>query len=101
MRLKAPFLRIILRNTYMELEFENIAIFAESRGRKLYAELYINDVGYIYERGKWAVYDNEGNPRGMTPEDAAQLQKLAKRLSTLPKYPVLELLIKALQKAGE
>lgn len=101
MRLKAPFLRIVLRNTYMELEIDNIVVFAETRGRSLYAELYIDDVGYIYEKGKWTAYDGNGNQKQITAEDLAKLRKLARRLSTLPKYPVLELLIKALSALGK
>ena len=95
-RLRAPFLRIVLRNTYMELELNDMAIFAEARRRGLYAEIYMGDVGYIYEKGDWQAYDAEGKPKPITPREAERLKRLAKRLATLPKYHVLEQLIKAL-----
>ncbi len=99
MRLRAPFLRMVLRNTYMELEIGDIVVFAESKRRGLYAEVYMGDVGYIYEKGKWYAYDNEGRPKTITAGDAERLRRLAKKLSTLPKYKVLEQLIKALSTA--
>ena len=99
MRLKAPFLRMVLRNAYMELELEDIVVFAEARGKRLYAEIYMGDVGYIYEKGGWHAYDDEGKPKVITPQDAERLRKLAKKLTTLPKYRVLEQLVKALSTA--
>jgi hypothetical protein len=98
-RLRAPFLRMVLRNAYMELELEDIVVFAETRGRRLYAEIYMGDVGYIYEKGGWHAYDGEGRPKVITPQDAERLRKLAKKLATLPKYRVLEQLVKALSTA--
>jgi hypothetical protein len=62
-RLRAPFLRIVLRNAYMELELEDIVVFAEVKKRGLYAEIYMGDVGYIYEKGDWHAYDGEGKPK--------------------------------------
>ncbi|ACB39533.1 hypothetical protein [Pyrobaculum neutrophilum] len=99
MRLRAPFLRLVLRNSYMELELKNVVVFAEAKRRGLYAEVYMDDVGYIYEKGGWQAYDGEGRPKEITPEEAEKLRKLAKRLSTLPRYHVLDLLIKALSSA--
>ena len=99
MRLRAPFLRMVLQNAYMELELEDIVVFAEARGRRLYAEIYMGDVGYIYEKGGWHAYDGEGRPKVITPQDAEKLRKLAKKLATLPKYRVLEQLVKALSTA--
>lgn len=96
MRLKAPFLRLVLKNSYMELEMGDVAIFAESRKGKLYAELYIGDIGYVYEKNSWYSYDGEGKGRAITHEDVVKLKRLARRLATLPKYPVLEKLIEAL-----
>jgi len=98
-RLRAPFLRIVLRNAYMELELEDIVVFAEVKRRGLYAEIYMGDVGYIYEKGDWHAYDGEGKPKVITPQDAERLRKLAKKLATLPKYRVLEQLVKALSTA--
>jgi hypothetical protein len=98
-RLRAPFLRMVLQNVYMELELEDIVVFAEARGRRLYAEIYMGDVGYIYEKGGWHAYDGEGRPKAITPQDAERLRKLAKKLATLPKYRVLEQLVKALSTA--
>ena len=99
MRLRAPFLRMVLQNAYMELELEDIVVFAEARGKRLYAEIYMGDVGYIYEKGGWHAYDGEGRPKVITPQDAERLRKLAKKLATLPKYRVLEQLVKALSAA--
>ncbi|AAL63490.1 hypothetical protein [Pyrobaculum aerophilum] len=96
MRLRAPFLRMVLQNSYMELELGDIVIFAEAKRRGLYAEIYMGDVGYIYEKGMWYAYDGEGRPKIITATEAERLRKLAKKLSTLPKYHVLEQLIKAL-----
>lgn len=96
MRLKAPFLRMILRNSYMELEMKDVVIFAEAGKKGLYAEIYMDDIGYIYEKGRWQSYDGEGKPKAITPQEAEKLRKLAKQLSTLPKYYVLDLLVKAL-----
>lgn len=96
MRLKAPFFRMVLRNTYMELELGDIVVFAEARRRGLYAEVYMDDVGYIYEKGNWYAYDNEGRPKAITAAEAERLRRLAKKLSTLPSYEVLEQLIKAI-----
>jgi hypothetical protein len=98
-RLRAPFFRMVLQNAYMELELEDIVVFAEARGRRLYAEIYMGDVGYIYEKGGWHAYDGEGRPKAITPQDAERLRKLAKKLATLPKYRVLEQLVKALSTA--
>jgi len=95
-RLKAPFLRLVLRNAYMELELDDIVVFAEARRRGLYAEIYMGDVGYIYEKGDWRAYDGEGRHKPITPQEAERLRKLAKKLATLPRYHVLEQLIKAL-----
>lgn len=97
MRLRAPFIRMVLRNRYMELELGDVVIFAEARGRGLYAEIYIGDVGYIYEKGRWYSYDSEGNPKTIAKHEAEALRKLGKRLSTLPRYHVLEQLTKALK----
>jgi hypothetical protein len=94
-RLRAPFLRLVLRNAYMELELEDIVVFAESRRRGLYAEIYMGDVGYIYEKGEWHAYD-EGRSKPITPQEAERLRKLSRKLATLPRYHVLEQLIKAL-----
>jgi hypothetical protein len=69
----------------MELELEDIVVFAESRRRGLYAEIYMGDVGYIYGRSK-----------PITPQEAERLRKLSRKLATLPRYHVLEQLIKAL-----
>ncbi len=96
MRLRAPFLRLVLRNAYMELELEDIVVFAESRRRGLYAEIYMGDVGYIYEKGEWHAYDGEGRSKTITPQEAERLRKLSRKLATLPRYHVLEQLIKAL-----
>lgn len=96
MRLRAPFLRLVLRNAYMELELEDIVVFAESRRRGLYAEIYMGDVGYIYEKGEWHAYDGEGRSKPITPQEAERLRKLSRKLATLPRYHVLEQLIKAL-----
>ena len=96
MRIKAPFLRLVLRNAYMELELEDIVVFAEARGRGLYAEVYMGDVGYIYEKGGWHAYDGEGRPKPITPQEAERLRRLSRKLATLPRYHVLEQLIKAL-----
>jgi hypothetical protein len=98
-RLRAPFLRMVLQNAYMELELEDIVVFAKARGRRLYAEIYMGDVGYIYEKGSWHAYDGEGRPKAITSQDAERLRKLAKKLATLPKYRVLEQLVKALSTA--
>ena len=96
MRLRAPFLRLVLRNAYMELELDDIVVFAESRRRGLYAEIYMGDVGYIYEKGEWHAYDGEGGSKPITPQEAERLRKLSRKLATLPRYHVLEQLIKAL-----
>ena len=95
-RLRAPFLRLVLRNSFMELEMNNVVVFAEAGKRGLYAEVYVDDEGYVYEKGRWTAYGGDGKPRAITAEDAKKLKSLAKRLSTLPSYTVLELLIKAL-----
>jgi hypothetical protein len=95
-RLRAPFLRLVLRNVYMELELDDIVVFAESRRRGLYAEIYMGDVGYIYEKGGWHAYDGEGRSKPITPQEAERLRKLSRKLATLPRYHVLEQLIKAL-----
>ncbi|MEZ0319494.1 MAG: hypothetical protein ABWK05_05840 [Pyrobaculum sp.] len=96
MRLRAPFLRLVLRNSFMELEMNGVVVFAEVGKRGLYAEVYVEDVGYVFEKGRWTVYGGDGKSRSITEEDAKRLKNLAKRLSTLPNYTVLELLVKAL-----
>ncbi|MFN7106235.1 MAG: hypothetical protein ACK4M3_06610 [Pyrobaculum sp.] len=96
MRLKTPFLRLALTNSNIELELENVMVFGEVRRGQLYAEIYIGEASYIYERRRWYVYDGEGRPRAMTEDDRSQLRQLAKMLSSLPPYLVLEKLIKAL-----
>jgi len=98
-RLRAPFIRLTLKNTYMELEVDDVVVFAESRGRGLYAEIYMGDMGYIYERGRWLSYDKEGRLRPLSEEDLEKLRKLARRLATLPRYAVLEQLLKAIASA--
>jgi len=95
-RIRAPFLRLVLRNAYMELELEDVVVFAEARRKGLYAEIYMGDVGYIYERGSWHAYDGEGRPKSITPQEAERLRRLSRKLATLPRYHVLEQLIKAL-----
>ncbi|MFN3804534.1 MAG: hypothetical protein ACK4SY_05720 [Pyrobaculum sp.] len=96
MRLKTPFLRLALTNSHMELELDNVMVFGEVRRGQLYAEIYIGETSYIYERRRWYVYNGEGKLRHMTDKDRAELRQLAKMLSTLPHYLVLEKLIKAL-----
>lgn len=96
MRLKSPFLRIVLNNHYLEIEFENVAIFAEFKRGRFTAEIYIDDVGYIYEKKRWQVYDVDEKTRQLTARDVEMMRSLAKKLSTLPNYIVLKKLIDAL-----
>ena len=88
--LKATPKYIITVDAALRLEGEKTGEVAEGVGVAM---------GYIYERGRWLSYDKEGRLRPLSEEDLEKLKKLARRLATLPRYAVLEQLLKAIASA--
>jgi len=95
-KLRAPFLKLALKPNRMELEVEDVFIYAELKRGFLYAEIYVGDYAYFHANGEWEKYDEEGQRVKFEESDRLVFAKLAKKLSQLPKYEVLEKLLKAI-----
>lgn len=101
MRVRAPFLEVVLKPRYMEIEADGIAVSAELWGRRLYAEIEMGGSRFVYERGTWYVLDEEGRQRrvrAVSQEDARRMRSLLRHLSQLPRYDVLSELISAVRR---
>lgn len=101
MRLRAPFLEVVLRSKYMEIDADGMSVSAELWGRRLYAEIEMAGSRFIYERGTWYRLDEEGRQRrvrGISQEDARRMRALLRHLAQLPRYEVLSELISAVRK---